>query len=331
VFATLATLAPIGFVSRVSSRRAFRNSVLTSSLAVGVIAAVVAWLFIAPADALFEDVLETIGISVAWAIGAAVIGSLVALAAMPFFESIFDITTTLRLLDVIDRNHEGLQLLQEKAFGSFNHSLMVGTLADAAARAIDANNLLARAAAYYHDLGKTEDPLYFIENQFGISNPHDELEPEESAAIIRRHVTDGMVLAKKYKIPSEVAEGISSHHGDGIMRFFYNKAITQRGEDNVNPDDFRHAGHKPRSKEMAIVMIADSVEGACRAVFEREEPSTEAIDKVVTRVIDEKVTDGQLADSDLTLGELSRVKRAFIEALAGHYHRRIQYPNFPGT
>ena len=331
VFATLATLAPIGFVSRVSSRRAFRNSVITSSLAIGVIAAVVAWLFIAPADALVVEVLETVGISVAWAVGAALIGSLVAVAVMPFFESMFDVTTTLRLLEVIDRNHEGLQLLQEKAFGSFNHSLMVGTLADAAAKAIEANNLLARAAAYYHDLGKTENPLYFIENQFGIPNPHDDLEPEESAAIIRNHVTDGMVLAKRYKIPSEVAEGIVSHHGDGIMRFFFDKAIRQRGEENVDPDDFRHAGHKPRSKEMAILMMADAVEGACRAVFEREEPSAEAIDKVVSRVIDEKVADGQLQESDLTLGELTRVKRAFIEALAGHYHRRIQYPNFPGS
>lgn len=331
VFATLATLAPIGFVSRVSSRRAFRNSVITSSLAIGVIAAVVAWLFIAPADALVIEVLETVGISVAWAVGAALIGSLVAVAVMPFFESMFDITTTLRLLEVIDRNHEGLQLLQEKAFGSFNHSLMVGTLADAAAKAIEANNLLARAAAYYHDLGKTENPLYFIENQFGIPNPHDDLEPEESAAIIRNHVIDGMVLAKRYKIPSEVAEGILSHHGDGIMRFFLDKAIRQRGEENVDPNDFRHAGHKPQSKEMAIVMMADAVEGACRAVFEREEPSAEAIEKVVSRIIDEKVADGQLQESDLTLGELTRVKRAFIEALAGHYHRRIQYPNFPGS
>ncbi|MEX1004104.1 MAG: HDIG domain-containing metalloprotein [Acidimicrobiia bacterium] len=331
VFAVLATLAPIGFVSRVSSRRAFRNSVVTSSLAVGVIAAAVAWLFLTPADALADEVLRTVGISVAWAIGAALIASLVALAAMPFFESIFDITTTLRLLEVIDRNHEGLQLLQEKAFGSFNHSLMVGTLADAAARSIDANNLLARAAAYYHDLGKTENPLYFIENQFGISNPHDDLEPEESAAIIRRHVTDGMALAKRHKIPSEVAEGIVTHHGDGIMRYFYDKAITAQGEENVDPDQFRHAGHKPRSKEMAILMMADAVEGACRAVFEREEPSTEAIEKVVTRVIDEKAGDGQLQDCDLTMGELTRVKKAFIEALAGHYHRRIQYPNFPGT
>jgi hypothetical protein len=331
VFAVLATLAPIGFVSRVSSRRAFRNSVVTSSLAVGVIAAAVAWLFLTPADALTEEVLQTVGLSVAWAVGAAVIGSLVALAAMPFFESIFDVTTTLRLLEVIDRNHEGLQLLQEKAFGSFNHSLMVGTLADTAARAIDANNLLARAAAYYHDLGKTENPLYFIENQFGISNPHDELEPEESARIIRAHVTDGMALAKRYKIPSEVAEGILTHHGDGIMRFFYDKALTERGDGNVDLDDFRHAGHKPRSREMAILMVADAVEGACRAVFERDEPSTEAIDKVVTRVIDEKIADGQLDESDLTMGELTKVKRAFIEALAGHYHRRIPYPNFPGT
>jgi putative nucleotidyltransferase with HDIG domain len=250
---------------------------------------------------------------------------------MPFFESVFDITTTLRLLELTDRNHEALQVLQEKAFGTFNHSLMVGTLADAAAKAIGANNLLARAAAYFHDLGKTENPTFFIENQFGISNPHDEIPPEESARIVRAHVTDGMSLAVRYKIPSEVAEGIEAHHGDAIMRYFYEKARQLHGEENVNPDDFRHAGHKPRSREMAIIMMADSVEGACRAVFGDEEPTAESINKVVNRVIDEKVADGQLNDSDLTLSELTRVRRAFIDALVGHYHQRIQYPNFPGS
>jgi cyclic-di-AMP phosphodiesterase PgpH len=302
--------------------------VLVSAAAAAVIAASASWLFYAEVG---QNPLNQIWRDAAWAGGVALFASLVALAAMPFFESMFDITTTLRLLELTDRNHEALQLLQEKAFGSFNHSLMVGTLADAAARAIGANNLLARAAAYYHDIGKTENPLFFIENQFGISNPHDDLPPEESARVIRQHVLDGIELARKYNIPSEVAEGIVSHHGDGIMRYFFEKARQTHGADNVNPDDFRHAGHKPLSREMAILMMADAVEGACRAVFAEEEPKPESIAKVVNRVVDEKVGDGQLSECDLTLGELSTVRKAFIDALTGHYHQRIPYPNFPGS
>jgi putative nucleotidyltransferase with HDIG domain len=327
VYATLATLAPIGFVSSVSTRRAFRNSVAVSAIAGAVIAAACSWFFQAEIG---QNPIEQIWRDAAWAGAVALVASLVALAAMPFFESMFDITTTLRLLELTDRNHEALQVLLAKAFGTFNHSLMVGTLADSAAKAIGANNLLARAAAYYHDLGKTENPGYFIENQFGSANPHDQLEPEESARIIRQHVVDGVDLARRFNIPSEVAEGIVSHHGDGIMRYFYEKARQADG-DGVDPDLFRHAGHKPQTREMAIIMMSDAVEGACRAIFADEEPKPESIAKVVNRVIDEKVADGQLSESDLTLAELSTVRRAFIDALTGHYHQRIPYPNFPGS
>jgi hypothetical protein len=327
VYAILATMAPIPFVSAVSSRGAFRNAVVFSALTAGVVAAATSWFFHVGLD---DSTLEVIGLSVAWAFGVSAMASLIGLAGLQFFESAFDITTTLGLLDLTDRNHEGLQLLQEKAFGTFNHSLMVGTLADAASRAIGANALLARAMAYYHDLGKTENPTYYIENQFGIPNPHDLLTPEESAEMIRRHVTDGVALARQFKIPSDVAAGIVSHHGDGIMRFFYEKARSQRG-DAVNPDDFRHVGYKPKTAESAIVMLADSLEAACRAVFQTEEPTPEAIEKVVNRVIDEKLDDGQLQESPLTQFEMTQVRKAFFESLVGHYHQRIAYPNFPGT
>ena len=327
VYAVLATLAPIPFVSSVSSRGAFRNAVILSSLTAAAAAAATSWFFhVGPNQVPFE----VIGPSVAWAFGVSAIASLVGLAAMQFFESAFDITTSLSLLDLTDRNHEALQVLQEKAFGTFNHSLMVGTLAHAAARAIGANALLARAMAYYHDLGKTENPTFFIENQFGIPNPHDLLTPEESAEIIRNHVTQGVALARRFKIPSDVTAAIVSHHGDGVMRYFYEKARSERGED-VDPDDFRHIGHKPRSAETAIVMLADSLEAACRAVFQTEEPTPEAIEKVVDRVIDEKLNDGQLHESPLTLADVTKVRRAFLESLVGHYHQRIAYPNFPGN
>lgn len=338
VYASLATMAPIPFVSAVSSRGAFRNAVILSSFAAAVAAGATSWFFHAvPNDIPFSVLgfsldlpLGLIGESMTWAFGVSIVASLVGLAALQFFESAFDITTNLSLLDLTDRNHEALQLLQEKAFGTFNHSLMVGTLAHAAARAIGANALLARAMAYYHDLGKTENPTMFIENQFGMQNPHDFLTPLESAEIVRKHVSDGIVLARQFKIPSDVATGIVSHHGDGIIRYFYEKARAQGGED-VNPDDFRHIGHKPRTAESAIVMLADSLEAACRAVFQTEEPKPEAIEKVVDRVMDEKLNDGQLSESPLTLYELTQIRSAFLDSLVGHYHQRIAYPNFPGS
>jgi putative nucleotidyltransferase with HDIG domain len=338
VYAALATMAPIPFVSSVSSRGAFRTAVVLSAAAAAVIAGATSWYFHAgptdvPVNVMGLELgipLLVIGQSMAWAFGVSVIASLIGLAALQFFESAFDITTSLSLLDLTDRNHEALQLLQEKAFGTFNHSLMVGTLAHAAARAIGANALLARAMAYYHDLGKTENPTMFIENQFGIQNPHDFLTPLESAEVIRRHVSDGIVLAKEFKIPSDVATGIVSHHGDGIMRYFYEKARAQDG-DNVNPNDFRHVGHKPTTAETAIVMLSDSLEAACRANFQTEEPTPDAIEKVVNRVIDEKLNDGQLSESPLTLAEMSLIRSAFLDSLVGHYHQRIAYPNFPGS
>ncbi len=332
-YALLATLAPVGFVSAASSRRAFRNSVAVSAASLAVIAAATAWIFHTSIAQAPGGIMLQAGVL---AFASSLIAALVALAAMSFFESIFDVTTTLRLLDLTDRNHEALQLLQEKAFGTFNHSLMVGTLASAAATAIGANNLLARAAAYYHDLGKTENPQFFIENQFGTINPHDQMPPEQSAEVIRRHVIDGMNLATRYRIPSAVTEGIVTHHGTGIIRFFYDKALGVYGEEQVNVDDYRHVGEKPRSREMAIVMLADGVEGACRAAFQTgygegapPEPTLQAIGSVIDGIIREKMSDFQLNEASLTFAELQSIRNAFVEAMSGHYHQRIKYPNFP--
>ncbi len=328
-YAIVAGLAPIPFVSSISTRADLRRAVAFTSLTVGVIAAATSWLF-TPGFSEAADVWGFVWRSASWAAASSAITSLVGLSALGFLEVLFDVTTTPRLLDVTDRNHPALVLLQERAWGTFNHSLMVGTLASAAAKAIGADNLLALAAAYYHDLGKTENSLYFIENQFGISNPHDDLKPEESVAIIRQHVFDGVRLAKTYRIPAEVSEGIVTHHGDGVMHYFYDKAKELYGTDMVDIDDFRHAGRKPRSREMAILMMADSTEAACRASLQIEDPSVDGITKVVERVVGEKVDDGQLSECSLTLGDLTNVKQAFVDALVGHYHPRIPYPNFPG-
>ncbi len=320
LFATLATLTPVPFVSAISARRELRLAVVYMIFMLAALAGGTAWFF--------QDGMTAQNAAIYGALNGFLSG-LIGSALLSFFEIIFDVTTSLRLLDLTDRNHAGLRLLEDEAIGTFNHSLMVGTLADQAARAVDGNALLARAAAYYHDIGKTENPQFFIENQFGIQNPHDRMPPEESANVIRQHVIDGRRLSKQFRIPEEVAEGIITHHGDGIMHSFYGKAVERYGEEHVDIEDYRHVGRKPTSKEMAIVMMADSIEGACRAIFQVQEPSPERIAEVVERIVGEKVADGQLSECSLTLGDLTRAKAAMVDALTGYYHQRIPYPNFP--
>lgn len=319
VFAAVATVVPVAFVSAVSSRRELRVAVGLSAAVLAPFGAAISWLFRGydtyPEAALF-------------AVLGGLLAGMVAQALVSFLENLFRMTTTLTLLDLVDRNHPALRLIEEKAPGTFNHSILVGTLAGKAARAIGASPLLAQAAAFYHDLGKTEAPVYFIENQFSISNPHDELDPAESAKLIRAHVTDGLRLARQYRLPPEVAAGIRSHHGTGLMRYFYHQALEK--DPDVDPQLFRHHGQKPKRKEIAILMICDAVEGAARAHAQEQDPTAESIAKVVDAVVGEKLDDGQLDDSDLTFGDLTKVKSALVDSLVGYYHTRVPYPGFPG-
>jgi putative nucleotidyltransferase with HDIG domain len=319
VFAAGATIAPVAFVSSVSSRQQLRMAVPLAALIVAPLAAAT--------EAMFGDGDAIWPAAVLGAAGA-VIAGVVAQGLLSFLENLFRVTTTLTLLDLTDRNHPALRVLEEKAPGTFNHSILVGNLAGKAARAIDADPLLAQAAAYYHDLGKTEHPQYFIENQFGVSNPHDELPPSESARIIRNHVLDGLRLARQFRIPAEVAHGIEMHHGTGLMRYFYHKAMEE--EPGIDPDLFRHRGTKPRRKEMAILMLADAVEAAARSLAQHEDPTGESLKKLVDQIVGEKLDDGQLDRSELTFGDLTKVKEAFVLALIGYYHTRVPYPGFPG-
>ncbi|MFQ5516009.1 MAG: HD family phosphohydrolase [Acidimicrobiia bacterium] len=320
MFAAVATLAPVPLVSAVSSRSQLRLAVAYSAMALAPLAASVHWFFFGTDRVLWAGF---------YGLANGLASGVVALGVLPFLENLFRITTNLTLLDLTDRNHPALGLIEEKAPGTFNHSMLVGTLAGKAARSIDANPLLAQAVAYYHDLGKTVRPQYFVENQFGVTNPHDFMTPEDSAKVIRAHVTDGLKLARQYRIPDEVAAGIRQHHGTGLMRFFYHKAL------DLNPDvdaaSFRHAGVKPQRKEVAILMLSDAVEGATRALVQHEDPTLEGISKLVDQVVGEKMEDGQLDESALTFGELTKVKAALVDALEGYYHRRIPYPGFPGT
>ena len=254
----------------------------------------------------------------------ALVANLAAFALTSYIESIFRLTSSFKLSELADRNHPALRYLEDNALGTFNHSLVVGTLADRAANKIGANSQLARAMAYYHDLGKTMNPTMFVENQIGATNPHDRLLPMESANIIKSHVVDGIKLAKKFKIPEIVYQGILEHHGDAVIRFFYEKEKSENP--NVSREDFRHLGEKPSSRESAILMLADSLEAACRAIFMNEDADEKKIAKVINEIFEEKIADGQLNNAPITFKELNIIKNSFQESLEGLYHQRVLYP-----
>ncbi|MCL1588162.1 MAG: HDIG domain-containing protein [Actinomycetia bacterium] len=320
VYAGIAAAVPVAFVSSVSTRSQLRLSVIESAALVVPVAVGLEFLFH------FGSSGSSALMAAFWAFVGAVVGGFLAQGIVSFMETAFGVTTTMSLLDLLDRNHPALKLLEEKAPGTFNHSMLVGSLAGKAARSIGADPLLAQAAAWYHDLGKTENPQYFVENQLGY-NPHDQLTPEESAEVIRNHVSDGLDLAKQYRIPEEVANGIRMHHGTSIMRFFYHKAL--KDSDTVDPDVFRHRGTKPTRKEMAIVMISDSSEAAARAYAQSEQPTEEGLVKLVDSIVSEKLDDGQFDESSLTFGELTRLKKEIVDGLSAYYHARVEYPDFP--
>lgn len=320
MFAAIATAIPVALVSSVSTRPQLRLSILASAAVVAPVAAALEYLFVA--DHTGAAALQ----AGAWAFLGAVIGGFIGQGLVSFLESAFGITTSMSLLDLLDRNHPALQLLEEKAPGTFNHSMLVGAIAGKVARAIGADPLLAQAAAWYHDLGKTEHPQYFVENQLGV-NPHDELTPEASAEIIRTHVTVGMALAKRFRIPDDVADGIRMHHGTSLMRYFYHKALAL--DPDTDPESYRHHGQKPTRKELAIVMIADATEAAARAYAQAEQPTEEGLSKLVESIVAEKLEDGQFDDSSLTFGELTVIKQEVIKALTSYYHARVEYPDFP--
>ncbi len=242
--------------------------------------------------------------------GGALFTPLLVLALLPLAEGLFGYTTDLRLLELANLNHPALKELIVKAPGTYHHSILLGTLAEAAAQAIGANALLARVSAYYHDIGKGKNPLCFGENQKG-QNRHDHLPPDESAALIRQHVPDGIELARLYKLPRVVVDAIPQHHGTRRVGRFYQKALEQKGP-GVDDAAFRYPGPKPQSREAALVMLADGVEAASR-VLPQAGPGDLA--DLVRSVVDSVVADGQLGECDLTLAELSQVARSLERTL----------------
>ena len=248
------------------------------------------------------------------------------LALTPLVESVFGYASDVKLLELANLNHPALKELVLNAPGTYHHSIVMGSLVEAAAEAIGANPLLARSCAYYHDIGKGRNPPYFGENQKG-ENPHDGLAPSMSAVIIKRHVTEGLEMARQYKLPRRVADAIPEHHGTRLVGFFFHKAQKeQEGRDDAKPIDdslFRYPGPKPQSRETALCMIADACEAASRAM---PEPTTEKLRALVQKMINLVFSEGQLDECDLTLRDLHLIAESFTRTLEGIYHARPQYP-----
>lgn len=244
------------------------------------------------------------------------------MAMLPFFEYAFNVVTDYRLSEITDQKSKLIHLLREKAPGTYNHSLTVSTLAESCAAAIGESPLLARAAAFYHDIGKLKQPEYFTENQTGY-NPHNELSPELSTDIIRAHARDGYELIKKYHLPQILSDVAREHHGTLPIKYFYFKA-KKYTEGDLDIADFSYAGPKPQSKIAAIIMISDGCEAAVRALPDR---SQKKVDEMVCAIIEERMNLGQFTECDLTMKDINIIKSTISQSLGGVYHDRIKYPN----
>ncbi len=253
-----------------------------------------------------------------------ILSSMISLAVLPYFENIFQITTSQSLLENSNLNHPLLKRLMTHAPGTYQHSLMVANLAEAAAQAIYADYVLTKIGAYFHDIGKLKRPGFFTENQFSGENPHHGLTPRMSKMIIASHTKDGIELATKYKLPDKLKDFILEHHGTSLVSFFYTQALQMdNGEDpELAKEEFRYPGPKPQSKETGIVMLADSVEAAVRSL---EKPSQSKIENLVEKIFNDRIDDTQLSDCPLSLKEIETIKEAFLTILKGIYHSRLNY------
>jgi hypothetical protein len=324
----LATYTAVGgIIAAISLRRADRiNRFFLVGVFVGVSQTAVLFVF-----RLADSSTDTLGILqlTAAALFNGLFSAGVALAGLFVIGPLFRVTTALSLIELERPDHQLLQRLQREAPGTYQHTLQVRNLAEAAAEAIGANSLLVRVGTLYHDVGKLLRPGFFIENRVeGTTNPHDTLDPVSSADLIIRHVKDGLDLTRRYRVPVQIRDFVAEHHGTTIIRTFYFKAVEQAGGDESKVDKaaFRYPGPRPQSRETAILMLADASESAVRANQPRSE---EEIDAIVGSIIQQRLDGGELDDSGLTLTDLQIIRRTIVGRLKGVYHPRIRYPGDP--
>lgn len=310
------SISGILFISNVHER----NNILVSGVYTGLINGIITL-----SSNFINNNLEIMQIFIqcSASIGGGILSAMLSLGILPVFEQLFDIITPIKLLELSNPNQPLLKRLLFEAPGTYHHSILVGNLSEAAADEIGANSLLARAGAYYHDIGKIKRPYFFKENQITNDNPHDKITPKLSALIITSHVKDGLELAQKYKLPGAIKSLIQQHHGTTLVKYFYVIASNNSNED-ITEESFRYEGPKPKTKEASIIMLADSVEAAVRSL---NNPTISEVENMVTKVIEDKIDDGQLDEAELTLKDIETIKKSFIKVLIGIFHNRIEYPD----
>jgi len=314
------------FVSIFAIHRASqRSALLRAGLLAGAGAALSAVSLIAIGD---DFTLREVLFALAFSAAGGLVTAVLVIGLLPFFEVAFGILSPLKLVELSNPNHPLLRKLLTETPGTYHHSVMVGNLSEAAAEAIGANGLLCRVGSFYHDVGKTKRPAYFIENQNNIENPHDHIDPSLSKSIIVAHVRDGVEMLAAHKIPKQIRDIAEQHHGTTVLKYFYHKALKQleeagEAEKTVSEEDYRYPGPVAQTREAAIVGIADSVEAAVRSL---KNPTPEQIEAVIRKIIKERLDDGQFNECDLTLRELEKIAQSMKETLLGIFHSRIEYP-----
>ena len=275
-------------------------------------------------SALVTSNLKEILLDTAFILVGSLLSGILSTGLLPFFESMFDIVTNVKLLELSNPNNPLLKKLLMEAPGTYHHSVIVANLAEVATEAVGGNALLARIGAYYHDIGKTKKPYFFKENQLGKENPHDDITPELSKLLIISHVKDGLELAREYKLPKVIQDFIPTHHGKTLVKYFYLTAKNNaENPDDIKEEDYMYPGPKPKTKEQCILMLADSVEAAVRSI---NNPTKEKIENMVDNIVKDKLSSGQLDDSQLTISDVKKIKKCFLKTINGIYHERIEYP-----
>lgn len=297
-----------------------RNDIIYSTLYMTVILLMVTLTIgMISSNNLKENLIQT-----GYTIIAVLLSGILAVGLLPFFESIFDVVTNIKLLELSNPNQPLMKKLLMEAPGTYHHSMMVANLAEAATESIGGNPVIARVGAYYHDIGKTKRPYFFGENQIGRENPHDKITPNLSALIILSHTKDGIELAKEHNIPQIIQDMIVQHHGTTLVKYFYYKVKnSSENPEEVNEEEFRYSGPIPNTKESGILMLADSVEASVRSI---PEPTKGKIEEMVNNIINDKLNSKQLINCDLTLKDIEIIRKSFLKTLDGIYHHRVEYP-----
>lgn len=297
-----------------------RNDIIYSSLYITIILSLITLTL----ENILSNNLKEIFVETGFTAIGGLLSGILAVGLLPFFESVFDIVTNIKLLELSNPNQPLMKKLLMEAPGTYHHSMLVANLAEAAAESVGGNPVIARVGAYYHDIGKTKRPYFFGENQIGKENPHDKITPNLSTLIILSHTKDGLEMAKEHSIPKVIQDIIEQHHGTTLVKYFYYKLKNSSDRpDEVKEEDFRYPGPIPSSKESAILMFADSVEAAVRSIGE---PTKGKIEEMVNNIMNDKLNSRQLINCDLTLKDIETIRKSFLKTLDGIYHHRIEYP-----